>query len=192
MPMAMPTGTRNTINANSTTKPSAATRSLLMSVASFDRRAGRFGDFAAAESDPQGAHDHQQDGGRQSYPGNEIIDPDRLAQVESRDVIGLGVKHLDADHPGKDDQAHHRDDISKQVHRALYPGPGGGIEQVDGDVLATIAGAGDAPEDQDAEAEAAEVVAVRNRPDEDVAQEDRDEDQQRDGGEKSRRRQFDS
>ena len=57
----------------------------------------------------------------------------------------------------------------------LRPGRHGAPQQVDGDVVAAIAGDRDAPEDQDAEQQAGEVVAVGDRPGEEIAQDDRDE-----------------
>src|SRR6202044_1511799 len=55
-----------------------------------------------------------------------------------------------------------------------------GIEQVDGDVIAAIRRRGDAPEDENAEQQPAEIVAVGNLHAEEIAQHHRDEDVERD------------
>ena len=156
----------------------------------FDCRNMRLFDLVAPESRAQGANHHQNNCRGEPDPGDEVIDPHRLAQIEGREVVGSRVHHLDRHHPGEDDQADQRDDIGKRVDRAPDRGRHKAMQQVDGDVLATIAGAGDAPEDEDAEQQAADIVAVRYRPDEDVAEENRYESDEGDDGEKSRRRHF--
>ena len=56
-----------------------------------------------------------------------------------------------------DEQQHQR---GEHVDHALPARADIGPDQIDGDVRAAIAGGGDAPEDQDAEQQLAEVVAV--------------------------------
>ena len=57
---------------------------------------------------------------------------------------------------------------------------------------AAIGGRGDAPENQDAEQELAEIVAIGNRHAEEVAQQDRDEDVGGDDADEDRGHQLDA
>ena len=72
-----------------------------------------------------------------------------------------------------------------------YLGVGVGPDQIDGDVGAAIAGRGDAPEDQDAEQELAEIVVVGDRDREELAHEHGGEDVERDDADEERRDPFD-
>ena len=80
----------------------------------------------------------------------------------------------------------------EHVDHALHPLADIGIEQIDGDVAAAIGRRGDAPEDQDAEQEPAEIVGVRDLHREEVAQQDRDEDIERDNADKEGGDQLDA
>ena len=64
--------------------------------------------------------------------------------------------------------------------------------EFDGDVAAAIARRGDAPENEDAEQQSAEVVTIRDRRVEDVAQQDGDEDVERDEADERCRRELDA
>src|SRR3954469_8033138 len=83
----MPTGTRNSISANSATKPMMATASVLMVRRSFDRL-----DLVLAahqlgpEDQPVGANRDQQHGGGVAGPGDQEERPGRQAQLERRQV----------------------------------------------------------------------------------------------------------
>src|SRR5262249_52312263 len=64
-------------------------------------------------------------------------------------------------------------------------------QEVDGDVGAAIAGRGDAPEDQHAEQQAPEIVGIRDRPAEEITQQDGHESVDRDQPDEKRRRPLD-
>ena len=97
-------------------------------------------------------------------------------RVEGQHVIGARSPDLVVERVGL-----HRDDEQQNERRehvddALQARADIGVEQVDGDVGAAVARRGDAPEDQNAEQQPAEVVGIRNLHAEEVAQHDRDED----------------
>src|SRR6202043_2807736 len=94
--MAMPTGTRSSISANSTTKPRIATASVLKcGIASLDRL-----DLVLAagpirmEDRPVGAHADKQHRRHVAEPGHQEKRPHRQPQVEGEYVIRIGAAHL--------------------------------------------------------------------------------------------------
>ena len=101
------------------------------------------------------------------------------------------LAHLVEQRPGL--HRHHEQQHQRREHidPALVFRRRIGPDQIDGDVGAAIAGGGDAPEDQDAEQELAEIVIVGNRHREEFAHEHRGEGVQRDNADKERRDPFD-
>src|SRR5580692_11729591 len=95
----MPTGTRNSISANSATKPVMATASVLMprSLRGLEFRVVHvFG----MEDQPIGADRNQKHRGDVTDPGHRKERPGRHVQVEGRDVVPVGAAHLVEQRPG--------------------------------------------------------------------------------------------
>src|SRR5690348_9794428 len=92
--MAMPTGTRSSISAKSTTKPMTATASVLKR-ASFDG----LDRLAAAEDlwphdQPKRAHRDQQHRRDIAQPSDEEERPDRQVEVVGQHMVGACCHHL--------------------------------------------------------------------------------------------------
>ena len=85
-------------------------------------------------------------------------------------MVDVGQAHLVEQHDGlhhHEDQQHQR---GEDVDGALGARADRGPQKVDRDVAAAVAGGGDAPEDQDRQQHAAEVVGVGNGGVEELAQ----------------------
>ena len=76
---------------------------------------------SGANDQAEGAHDQQQHRGAKPDPGDGVIDPHRLAQIEGADIVGAGAENLDGEHPGEGGHGHQRHHGGKHVHRALRP-----------------------------------------------------------------------
>src|SRR5262249_37232407 len=87
-PIAMPTGTRRSINANRLTKPMMATASVLIDF-SLHWSYGSFGtfDLVRIEHEPIGPDRDQHDRRHGTGPGDGVERPGREAQVEGGDVV---------------------------------------------------------------------------------------------------------
>src|SRR5262249_8726105 len=83
------------------------------------------------------------------------------------------------------------DERREHVDEALQFRPDIGVNEVDRDVPAAVRRCGDAPEDQDAQKEPSEVVAVGDLDAEEVSQQDRGEDIGGDDADEERRHQLD-
>src|SRR3954468_4564779 len=175
-PIAMPTGTRSSISTNRMTKPRMAMASGLIARISFHRPRGipAFDQFGM-EDQAIGAQSNEEDGGDVAEPGQQEERPGRQPQIEREHVVGARRPYLVVEGDGlhRDHEQEHQG--REDVDRALVLRPDIGPEQVDGDVGAAIGGRADAPEDQHAQQQAAEVVAVGDRDAEEVAQQDRGE-----------------
>src|SRR6516162_9654847 len=171
----MPTGTRNSISTNSATNPRTATASLV--IASLDRLDLILGaEFVRLEDQPVSANGDQQHGRDVAEPGDQEKRPDRQAQIEGKNVIGARGPNLVVERVGLHRDDEQENERSEHVDDALQARADIGVEQVHGDVGAAITRGGDAPEDQNAEQQPAEVVGIGNLHAEEVAQHDRDED----------------
>src|ERR1051325_10834168 len=188
----MPTGTRNSISANSATKPIMATVSVLMS---FDRldlfRQRGLGHQLLLEDKPPGADGDEQYGGYVPDPRQREERPGRQAQIEGEHVVVIGAAHLVEQSIGLHRHDEEQDDRGKDVDHALVFRADIGPDQIDRNMRAAVGGRGDAPEDENAEHHAAAIVGVRDRVGEDVAQQHLHEDIERDDADKERRDQYD-
>src|SRR5712691_9390211 len=174
-PMAMPTGTRSSISTNRTTKPRMAMASELM--ISFDRvDLTRLAQQFGMKDQAIGAHRNQDQRRHVAGPGQREERPGRQPQIEGEHVVGARARDLVVERPGLHRDDEQKDERREDIHRALVSGTDIGPEQINRDVGAAIGGRPDAPEDQDAQQQAAEVVAVGDRDVEEVTQQHRDED----------------
>src|SRR5262249_26751042 len=167
--MAMPTGTRSSISTNSTMKPMIATASELMGV-SLDRLdlIGA-GDAFGMEDEAIGAHRDEKYGRDVADPRHGEERPRGQTEIQGQHVVGAGADDLVEQRPGMyrhDEQKHQR---GEHVDRALQLRADIGPQEIDRDVGAAIAGRADAPEDQDAEQQTAEIVGVGDRRIEEIA-----------------------
>src|SRR5271154_3328258 len=172
-PIAMPTGTRSSINANRQTKPTIATISLFTQLL----RRLDFGvvNFFRMKDEPIGSDCDQQYGRGVARPRDGEKRPGRKLQVVGQDIVAPGGAHLveqgDGLH-GDDEQQHRgREDVDPPLIFRRNVGP----DEVDRDVRSAIAGRGDAPEYQNAQQQPTEVVVVWNGQAEELAHEDGDE-----------------
>src|ERR1700760_1982956 len=192
-PIAMPMGTRSSIRPKSAMNPIMATASVLMAFPLLDRL-----DLVAAfhlfglEDQPPCADRDEQHGGNVADPGHGEKRPGRQAQVESEHVVAIGAGDLVEQRVGlnDDDEQQHqrREDVDDALPARARIGP----DKVDRDVGATIGGRGDAPEDQNAEQQAAEIIGVGDLDAEKVTQQHRDEDVGGDDADEEGRNQLDA
>src|SRR5215471_10863436 len=149
--MAMPTGTRSSINTKSTTKPMTATTSVLTSASldGLDR-------WAAAEDlrphdETEGAHRDQQHRRDVAQPGDEEERPDRQVEVVGQHMVGACRHHFVEERAGL--HGHHAEQHQRRenIDRLLHPRSRRRPDEVDGYMRAAIAGGGDAPENEDAQ-----------------------------------------
>src|SRR5262249_43741895 len=101
-------------------------------------------------------------------------------------VVGTRAHDLVEQGPGLNRDDEQQDKRREHVDEALQFRPDIGVNEVDRDVSAPVRGGGDAPEDQDAQKEPSEVVAVGNLDAEEVSQQDRGEDVGGDDADKER------
>ncbi len=154
-----------------------ATASVLIGASSLDRL-----DLVLAahllglEDQAIGAHGDQQHGGDVAEPGHQEERPGRQPQVEGEYIVRARGHDLVEQRIGlhRHDEQQHQG--RKHIDEALQPGADIGVEQIDRDVGAAIRRGGDAPEDQDAQQQPSEIVAVRDLVAEEIAQQHRDED----------------
>ena len=107
-------------------------------------------------------------------------------QLERQHVVDARGRDLVEQRVGL--HRHHEQQHERREHvdEALHARAGIRPHEIDGDVGAAIARRRDAPEDQNPEQELAEIVGVRNRGRENIAQQDRDEDVGRDEADEDR------
>src|SRR5215470_9404002 len=125
------------------------------------------------EDQPPGADGDQQHRGYVARPGDGKEWPGRQMKVDGEDVVVAGCVHLVEQRVGL--YRHHEQQYQRgeHVNDALLARADIGPDKIDRDVPAAITRCRDAPEDQNAEQELAEVVAVGNRHAEEITQEHR-------------------
>jgi hypothetical protein len=100
----------------------------------------------------------------------------RQPQVEREHVVGPRGPDLVVERHGLERDHEQQHQCREHVDDPLQLLTDIGVEQIDGDVSAAVGRGGDAPEDQDAEQQAPEVIGVGDLETEEIAQQDRDED----------------
>src|SRR5579883_1429255 len=186
----MPTGTRNSISANSATNPIPATASVLMPRL-LRRLQPRVMYLVGMEDQAVSADRDQQHRRNIARPCDREERPGRHVHVEGRDMILIGAAHLVEQRPGlhrHDEQKHER---CEHVDQALVFWPDVTPHQIDGDVSAAIGGGGNAPENQDTEHHAPDVEGIGNRIAEQIAQEHRGKNVDRHDADEAGRDPFD-
>ena len=158
----MPTGTRSSISANRLTKPIRATASLLMPIYSAVLILAIV-HLIRMENQPPGPDRDQQHRRDVADPRHQKERPDRHLQIHGHDVLGARAHHLVEQRVGLHRHHEQQHQGREHVDPALVFRRRIGPDQIDGDVGAAIAGGGDAPEDQDAQHELAEIVVVGDR-----------------------------
>src|SRR5262245_27686101 len=117
--------------------------------------------------------------------------PGWQVEVEGQNAVDVGAAHLVEQH----DRLHRHDEQKYQrrehVDEPLQAWTGIAPDQVDRDMPAAVTGGGNSPEDEDAEQLASEVITVRDRRIEELAQENRKEDVGRDEPDEARREPLD-
>src|SRR5580692_11829202 len=186
----MPTGTRSTISTNSATNPRTATASVLMPRS---LRALELGvvHVLGMEDQPIGPDRNQKHGRDVANPGDREERPGRQMQVEGRDMVLIGAPHLVEQRPGL--HCHHEQQHKRREHvdQALIFRADITPDEIDGDVGAAIARRSNAPENENAEQQAADVEGIGNRIAEQIAQQHRDEDVDGNNTDKAGRDPFD-
>ena len=143
------------------------------------------------EDQPIGAHGNQQHRGHVAEPCHQEKRPGRQPQIEGQHIVGPRADDLVEQGPCLNRDDEQEDERREYVDEALQFRPDIGVNEVDRDVRAAVRRGGDAPEDQDAQEEPSEVVAVRNLDAEEVSQQDRGEDIGSDDADEERSQQLD-
>src|SRR5215467_7280318 len=160
----MPTGTRSSIIAKSARKPMIATASVLIS---FDRLDfflhGRIEHVVRMKDEAIGPDRDQQHRGNVTKPGNQEERPGRQSEIEGEYVVGTRRHDLVEQGVGLHRDYEQQYQCRKDIDHALITRPYIAPYEIDGDVRAAIGGGGDAPENEDAEHQSAEIVGVGNR-----------------------------
>src|ERR1700687_357884 len=188
----MPTGTRSSISTNKTMKPMMATASVLMT--SLDRPdpiGAAVHQFGLEDQSP-GTNRDQQHRRHITGPGHREKRPGRQPQVECEDVVVVCASDLIEQRVGL--HAHHKQQHQRgeYIDHALLARSDIGPDQIDGDVRAAIRRGGNAPENQYAQQQAAEIVSVGNLDAEEITQQHRDEDVGGDQSDEKGRDQLDA
>ncbi len=97
-----------------------------------------------------------------AHPSDRKKRPSRQIQIVGLHVVAVGRGHFVKQHDGlhRDHQQQHQG--GKYVDPSFEARAGMGPQQIDGDVVAPVTGGGNAPKNQYAQKQAAEIVAVRN------------------------------
>ena len=140
---------------------------------------------------PVGAQRNQDHRRDVADPGQREEWPSRQPQIESEHVVGARRPDLVVECEGLHRDHEQQNERCEYVDRALIPRAHIGIEKIDGNMGAAIGGGANSPEDQHAEQQAAEVVAVGNRDAEEIAQQHGHEDVGGDDADKQRGQKLD-
>jgi len=124
-------------------------------------------------------------------PGEREERPGRQSKIEGEDVVGARGPNLVVEREGLHRDHEQEDKGCEHVDRAAVFGTDIGVEKIDGDVGAAIGRRPDTPEDQDAQQQAAEVVAIGDRDTEEIAQQHRNEHVGGDNSDKERGQELD-
>src|ERR1700680_3817876 len=162
--MAIPTGTRKSINANRTTKPMTATASVLMRLASLD---GLHGQRLAHELfrmkyEAIGSDRNQKHRRGVAEPGDGEEWPRRQAHIEGAHVVSVGADYLVKKRIGLHGHHEQQNQRREDVGPALVTRANVAPNQIHRDVRAAVRGSGNAPEDENAEEKPAKIVRIGN------------------------------